>query len=61
MRVLYNSITLLKIPTSLEFAIIGVVIMIGVLADEVVKKLNNAKRQQREASRANLVDPIHSD
>ena len=56
MRVLYNSITLLKIPTSLEFAIIGVVIMIGVLADEFVKKLNNAKRQQEEVERANLVD-----
>ena len=61
MRVLYNSITLLKIPTSLEFAIIGVVIMIGVLADEIVKKLNNAKRQQQEAARANLVDHSHSD
>ncbi|MBA63111.1 MAG: hypothetical protein CMJ76_12180 [Planctomycetaceae bacterium] len=56
MRVLYNSITLLKIPTSLEFAIIGVVIMIGVLADEFVKKLNNTKRQQAEAERVNLVD-----
>jgi len=56
MRVLYNSITLLKIPTSLEFAIIGVVIMIGVLADEFVKKLNHAKRQQEEVERANLVE-----
>ncbi len=56
MRVLYNSITLLKIPTSLEFAIIGVVIMIGVLADEFIKKLNATKRQQKEAERANLVD-----
>lgn len=56
MRVLYNSITLLKIPTSLEFAIIGVVIMIGVLADEFVKKLNHNKRQQKEAGQVHLVD-----
>ena len=61
MRVLYNSITLLKIPTTLEFAIIGVVIMIGVLADEVVKKINNAKRQQEEAARVSLVDVNNSD
>ena len=39
MRVLYNSINLLKIPTQLEFAIIGTVILVGVLADETVKRL----------------------
>lgn len=61
MRVLYNSITLLKIPTTLEFAIIGVVIMIGVLADEAVKKLNHKKRQQEEALRVSLVDETNSD
>jgi len=61
MRVLYNSITLLKIPTTLEFAIIGVVIMIGVLADEAVKKLNHKKRQQEEALRVSLVDEVNSD
>ena len=61
MRVLYNSITLLKIPTTLEFAIIGVVIMIGVLADEAVKKLNHKKRQQEEVLRVSLVDETNPD
>ncbi len=37
MRVLYNSINLLGIPTQLEFAIIGTVILIGVGTDEIVR------------------------
>ena len=39
MRVLYNSINLIGIPSQLEFAIIGTVILLGVLADEVVKRV----------------------
>lgn len=39
MRVLYNSINILGIPSQLEFAIIGVVILFGVLADELVKRI----------------------
>jgi ribose transport system permease protein len=38
MRVLYNSINILGIPTQLEFAIIGLVILLGVIADELVKR-----------------------
>ena len=38
MRVLYNSINLLGIPTQLEFAIIGAVILIGVVADETIRR-----------------------
>ncbi len=38
MRVLYNSINILGIPTQLEFAIIGIVILLGVIADELVKR-----------------------
>jgi ribose transport system permease protein len=38
MRVLYNSINILGIPTHLEFAIIGTVILAGVIADELVKR-----------------------
>lgn len=38
MRVLYNAINILGIPTNLEFAIIGMVILAGVMADELVKK-----------------------
>ncbi len=45
-RVLYNAINLLGAPTQLEFAIIGAVILIGVVADEVVKRVA-AKRQMR--------------
>jgi ribose transport system permease protein len=46
MRVLYNSINLLGIPTQLEFAIIGGVILVGVIVDELVKRLV-ARRQVR--------------
>lgn len=38
MRVLYNAINLLQIPTHLEFAIIGTVILSGVIIDELVKR-----------------------
>ena len=38
MRVLYNAINILGIPTHLEFAIIGTVILAGVVADELVKR-----------------------
>ncbi len=38
MRVLYNAINILGIPTHLEFAIIGIVILAGVVADELVKR-----------------------
>ncbi|MCW5941051.1 MAG: ABC transporter permease [Fimbriimonadaceae bacterium] len=37
-RVLYNAINLLGIATQLEFAVIGAVILIGVLADELVRR-----------------------
>jgi len=45
MRVLYNSINILKIPNQLEFAIIGTVILVGVLADETLKRINTRKKQ----------------
>jgi len=38
MRVLYNAINILQIPTHLEFAIIGAVILTGVIVDELVKR-----------------------
>lgn len=47
MRVLYNSINLLRIPTTLEFAIIGAVILCGVTADELVKRWIEARRARR--------------
>lgn len=39
MRVLYNAINVLGIPTQLEFAIIGVVILGGVISDEVIRRV----------------------
>jgi ribose transport system permease protein len=48
MRVLYNSINLLQIPTQLEFAIIGAVILLGVIVDELVKRYLTQRRRQRD-------------
>lgn len=39
MRVLYNAINVLGIPTQLEFAIIGTVILAGVIADELIRRM----------------------
>ena len=49
MRVLYNAINLLGIRSELEFAIIGIVILGGVIADELVKKF--AANQRLKAIR----------
>ena len=50
MRVLYNAINILGIPTHLEFAIIGTVILAGVIADELVKRLATKRRAVRALS-----------
>ncbi|QNN25500.1 ABC transporter permease [Planctomycetales bacterium ZRK34] len=52
MRVLYNMITLLKISTTLEFAIIGLVILGGVIADELIKRFAARRRAARQAQTA---------
>jgi ribose transport system permease protein len=49
MRLLNNSISLLGIPSQLEFAIIGVVILAGVLADELVKRWAAARRSRKSS------------
>ncbi|HMJ90125.1 MAG TPA: ABC transporter permease [Candidatus Acidoferrum sp.] len=49
MRVLYNSINILGIPTHLEFAIIGAVILAGVIADELVKRFAARRRVVKAA------------
>ena len=49
MTVLRNSINMLSIPTQLEFAIIGAVILIGVVADELVKRYAAKRRTVRAA------------
>ena len=50
MRVLYSAINLLGIPTQLEFAIIGIAILLGVVADELVKRYAAQRRKKHEAS-----------
>jgi ribose transport system permease protein len=48
MQVLRNAITLVEwIPDNLEYAVIGAVILVGVLADELVRRL--ARRRPRSA------------
>ena len=47
LRVLYNAINILGIPTQLEFAIIGAVILLGVIADELVKRFAVARHTGR--------------
>lgn len=49
MQVLNNLITLLKIPQSLEYTIIGTVILIGVLGDEVVRRAAAKRRLKQSA------------
>ena len=51
MRVLYNSINLLGIPTQLEFAIIGSVILIGVGTDEIVRTVLRRKAARERLKR----------
>lgn len=48
MRVLYNSILLLGIPTQLEFAIIGIVILLGAIADETFHRLAELNRMRKK-------------
>lgn len=47
MRVLYNSAVLLGIPSQLEFAIVGGVLLIGALFDEGLRRFVEARRLRR--------------
>lgn len=59
MRVLYNSINILGIPSVLELAIIGLVILVGVLADEQYKRLSARRRAlaESQAKASKVVEP----
>jgi len=46
--VLYNASNVLGMPTTLEFATIGFVILAGAIVDEVVRRLAAARRRRRE-------------
>ena len=52
MQVLNNMIVLLEISDTLEFAIIGMVILLGVLADETGRRIVAANRARRSAAAA---------
>ncbi len=47
MRLLYNAINVSGIPTQLEFAIIGAVILAGVIADELIRRVAGRRRTGR--------------
>ena len=49
MRVLYNAINILGIPTQLDFAIIGLVILGGVVTDELIKRIVARRRATKAA------------
>ena len=51
MQVLRNMIVLVDwIPTHIEYAIIGAVILVGVIADEVIKRAVAQRRQAKSAA-----------
>ena len=52
MQTLYNLIVLMKISDKLEFAIIGAVILLGVIADELLKRATARRRAAREQQAA---------
>ena len=43
-RLIYNSINMIGISTHLEFGILGMVILLGVIGDEFLKKKMNQKQ-----------------
>ena len=53
-RVLFNAINMVEIPTQLEYGILATVIFIGVLADEVLKRIAARRRAAKEADSALL-------
>ncbi len=50
MFVLYNAINLLGIPPTLEFAIIGFVILVGAMTDEIAKHLSARKKALEDST-----------
>ncbi len=52
LRTLYNSIVMLKLPNYYEYAIIGGVLLLGVMADEVVRKVIEAIRARKRRMQA---------
>jgi Ribose/xylose/arabinose/galactoside ABC-type transport systems, permease components len=49
LQVLRNLVNLLGIPSSLDFAVMGAVILIGVMADQILSERRNRRRQAADA------------
>jgi ribose transport system permease protein len=52
MQVLRNMITLVTTRNNVEFAIIGAVILVGVVADELARRIASSRRAARVAQHA---------
>jgi ribose transport system permease protein len=50
LQVLRNTIILVGLPSQLEFAVIGAVLLVGVAADELVRRLSARRLARRVAS-----------
>jgi ribose transport system permease protein len=57
MRVLYNAINIVGLPTQLEFGIIGLVILGGVISDEVIRRLAARRRSDPIAAEPAVLQP----
>jgi ribose transport system permease protein len=44
LQLLFNAIGILGIPSTLEFAIAGLVILVGAIADEAIRQIVNRRR-----------------
>src|SRR5256714_5454768 len=59
LQVLRNLVNLLGIPSSLDFAVMGAVILIGVMADQIFTERRNRRQiaLMRESARADMRAP----
>src|SRR5438093_8883322 len=59
LQVLQNLVNLLGIPSSLNFAVMGAVILIGVIADQLLQRRRNRRQVvlMRESARADMRTP----
>ena len=57
LQVLRNLVNLLGIPSSLDFAVMGAVILLGVMADQILSERRNRRQiaSLRESARASNV------
>jgi hypothetical protein len=50
LRLLFKASNFLEISDELEFAVVGVVLLIGAIIDEVAKRIVHRWRQSRQSS-----------